>query len=153
MASELVCFNLGLAARRVQRYYERALAPYGLTAGQFLALSALWNEDGLKFKDLAERLAIEGPTLTGALDRLERAGYVERRDDPDDRRSLRVWVTPQGWTIHPNAQAAVRTLEAQLQAGFSAAEFGVFSRVLAALPSQIAAVAVVPASSPRPGGS
>ena len=50
-----VCFDLGLAARRVQRFYERALAPYGLTAGQFLALAALWRQDGLKFKELAEK--------------------------------------------------------------------------------------------------
>lgn len=132
-----VCFDLGLAARRVQRFYERALAPYGLTAGQFLALSALWLQDGLKFKELAERLAIEGPTLTGLLDRLERAGYVRREDDPDDRRSIRVWITPAGWEVRPSAAAAIESLEAQLRQPFSDEEFAVFSRVLGALPDPV----------------
>lgn len=134
---DFVCFSLGLAARRVQRHYERALAQYGLTAGQFLALTVLWREDGLKFKELAERLAIEGPTLTGALDRLERAGYVERRDDPDDRRSLRIWVTPKGREIEPAALEAARVLDEQLRTSFTEEEFAVFSRVIAAVPEQL----------------
>ena len=137
MARQAVCGALGLAARRVQRYYERALARYHLTAGQFLVLKELWKEDGLKFKELAERLVIEGSTLTSALDRLERSGYVQRRDDPDDRRSLRVWITTTGWEIRPTAIAAVEALEAQLRGAFSDEDFATFVRVLTALPSHI----------------
>src|SRR3990170_8754444 len=116
---DYLCFNLSLAMRRVARRYEQVLSRYGLTAVQFLTLSVLWREDGLKFKDLAERLAIEGPTLTGTLDRLERAGYVERRDDPEDRRSLRVVVTFKGWEIRAEAQAVARTLEEHVRSAFT----------------------------------
>lgn len=137
MSSQSVCGPLGLAARRVTRYYERTLARHNLTAGQFLVLKELWKEDGIKFKVLAERLAIEGSTLTSALDRLERSGYVQRRDDPDDRRSLRVWVTTTGWEIRPTAIAAAEALEAQLRGGFSEEDFATFMRVLIALPSHI----------------
>ncbi len=132
-----ICFNLGLAVRRVQRRYEEVFSLYGLTAGQYFALTVLWREDGLKFKELAERLAIEGPTLTGTLDRLERAGFVERRDDPDDRRSLRIWVTAQGWGVRPQAQAVAAVLDEQIRSGFTLEEFEVFKRVLDALPARL----------------
>lgn len=138
-----LCFNLSMAVRRVARRYEQVLSQYGLTATQFFTLSVLWREDGMKFKDLAERLSIEGPSLTGTLDRLERAGYVERRDDPDDRRSLLVWVTPKGWTIRPEALAVAKELEEQICSAFSEEEFTVFSKVLGALPERI----TVPGSS------
>ena len=144
---DYLCFNLSLAMRRVARRYEQVLSRYGLTAVQFLTLSVLWREDGLKFKDLAERLAIEGPTLTGTLDRLERAGYVERRDDPEDRRSLRVVVTFKGWEIRAEAQAVARTLEEHVRSAFTEEEFAAFSRVLEALPERIG-VASPSSSSP-----
>ena len=144
---DYLCFNLSLAMRRVARRYEQVLSRYGLTAVQFLTLSVLWREDGLKFKDLAERLAIEGPTLTGTLDRLERAGYVERRDDPEDRRSLRVGITFKGWEIRAEAQAVARTLEEHVRSAFTEEEFAAFSRVLEALPERIG-VASPSSSSP-----
>lgn len=132
-----LCFNLSLAMRRVAKRYEQVLSRYGLTGVQFLALTILWREDGLRFKDLAERLSIEGPTLTGTVDRLERAGYVERRDDPDDRRSLRAWVTPKGWEIRLEAQAVALELEQQIRSAFTEEEFTVFSKVLEALPERL----------------
>ncbi|NMB32840.1 MAG: MarR family transcriptional regulator, partial [Clostridium sp.] len=83
-ASNSVCFKLGKVYRNVQRYYENNLLPFGLTPVQFFVINILYNKDGMKFKDLANALSIEGPTLTGLLDRMERAGFLERRGDPED---------------------------------------------------------------------
>ena len=55
--------------------------------------NVLWEKDGLKFKELAEKVNMDGATLTGILDRMERSGFVERKDDPEDRRSLLVYLT------------------------------------------------------------
>jgi MarR family transcriptional regulator, transcriptional regulator for hemolysin len=50
--------------------------------------------DGLLQKDLARLMAIEAPTLVRLLDRLERAGLVDRRPDAYDRRGKTVHLTP-----------------------------------------------------------
>ncbi|MGQ9825899.1 MAG: MarR family winged helix-turn-helix transcriptional regulator, partial [Desulfotomaculales bacterium] len=75
-----ICFKLNRVMRKIQRYYENGLSPYGITPVQFYVLSALWAGDGIKFKDLARRLDMDGSTLTGILDRMERLDLVERRD-------------------------------------------------------------------------
>ena len=61
------------------------------------ALSLLLdNENGLRQKDIGEKLHI-GPSATSEfVDRLREEGYVERRVDPDDRRATRVVLTELG---------------------------------------------------------
>jgi DNA-binding MarR family transcriptional regulator len=46
--------------------------------------------------DLAERTGVSRATITGLLDGLERDGLIERLSDPEDRRVVRVKLTPQG---------------------------------------------------------
>lgn len=90
--SQYICFKLSRVMRNVQRYYENSLSSFGITPVQFYVLSELWINDGIKFKELARNLSMDGSTLTGILDRLERLDYVERRDDPEDRRSLLIFL-------------------------------------------------------------
>jgi DNA-binding MarR family transcriptional regulator len=50
--------------------------------------------DGLQPGQLAEITETGRATVTGLIDRMERDGWVERRTDSDDRRTLRVWLSP-----------------------------------------------------------
>ncbi|MER6460226.1 MarR family transcriptional regulator [Streptomyces sp. NPDC001228] len=52
------------------------------------------GEDLLTAGDLAARAHVTTGAVTGILNRLERAGYVTRRPDPDDRRRVRVAAVP-----------------------------------------------------------
>lgn len=89
---QYICFKVSRVMKKIQRYYETNLSSFGITPVQFYVLNTLWVKDGIKFKDLARSLEMEGSTLTGILDRLERLDYVERRDDPEDRRSLLIFL-------------------------------------------------------------
>jgi len=90
---DCVCFRLGAVSRRITRFYKEKIQPFGLTHGQFFMLVALFEEDGALPSRLAEKTALDRPTITGLLDRLERDGWVERRLDPTDRRTFRVHLT------------------------------------------------------------
>lgn len=90
--TDCVCFRLGRTARRVTRAYREEIASYGLTHGQFFLIIALMEEDGLLPSELAEKTAQERPTITGLLDRLEKEGWIERKPDTTDRRSLRIFL-------------------------------------------------------------
>ena len=54
------------------------------------------DENGLKQRDIAERLGIRAPALTEQIDRLEEERYLERCTNPDDRRSTLVKLTEKG---------------------------------------------------------
>jgi DNA-binding MarR family transcriptional regulator len=59
-------------------------------------LHTLIREGDLTQKELAERLEVRPQSLTSALDRLEKAGFVERTRDAQDRRVQVVHLTPAG---------------------------------------------------------
>ncbi len=73
---------------------RQKLASYGLTTTQFFLLTALYEEDGVPIRVLAQKVALDKATLTGLLDRLERDDLIERKTDPDDRRAIRIFLTP-----------------------------------------------------------
>jgi DNA-binding MarR family transcriptional regulator len=76
---------------------ERAdVACCGVTVAQAAALAALGAEGPTRLQDLGRRLGIAPSTLTRNLVRLEAAGLVERKADPDDARSARVGLTAEG---------------------------------------------------------
>jgi DNA-binding MarR family transcriptional regulator len=91
---DCICFRLGALSRKITRTYKDSLASIGLTHGQFFLLIALYEENGLLPSRLADKVSLDRPTTTGLLDRLERDGWIERRFDLSDRRTVRVYLTP-----------------------------------------------------------
>lgn len=73
-----------------------ALAEVGLHVGQEMVLSHLWKKDGLAPSQLAGTLCVEPPTVTNMLSRMEKAGLLERRRDPEDTRGTRIHLTGKG---------------------------------------------------------
>jgi DNA-binding MarR family transcriptional regulator len=83
-------YALVRAFRRVNRETNRALRSHGLSAEQAHVLAVLWLEGPLKVGELQRTLMLSSATLTGAVDRMERAGLVRREPDPDDGRAYRI---------------------------------------------------------------
>jgi MarR family transcriptional regulator, organic hydroperoxide resistance regulator len=90
---DCICFRLGKAVRKVTKAYREEIASYGLTHGQFFMMVAIMEEDGLLPSELADKTAQDRATTTGLLDRLEKEGWIERKPDKIDRRSLRIYLT------------------------------------------------------------
>lgn len=67
-----------------------------LTLGQLDCLHAISRLGAPSMSDLSHELGLQPSTLTGIVDKLVAAGKVERQDDPDDRRVVRVVLTAQG---------------------------------------------------------
>lgn len=96
----LAPYNMGhklkLASQLMYRDFLERLEPYGLTPFHYLVLCCLWEEDGLSTSGIAEKLGQLGATLTGVVDRMEDRKLVYRERDPEDRRTVRIWLTPNG---------------------------------------------------------
>jgi DNA-binding MarR family transcriptional regulator len=88
------------------RESQRLFRPYGLTGAQYNVLNVLEGAaQGMSQRELSEVLVVDRSNVTGLLDRMEKAGWVKRADDPADRRVYRVSLTPAGrklWAkVHP----------------------------------------------------
>jgi MarR family 2-MHQ and catechol resistance regulon transcriptional repressor len=70
--------------------------PDGVTLTQFSALEALLHRGPLYQSELATKLLKSGGNLTLVVDNLERDGLVTRERDPEDRRYVKVSLTPKG---------------------------------------------------------
>jgi MarR family transcriptional regulator for hemolysin len=114
--------HLASAAKTVSRAFNAALAEAGGSLPTWLILTSLRGEQWRTQHELARSLGIEGPTLTRHLDSLERAGLVERRRDPSDRRAVQVELTPAGEALHTKLRGNVVAFDEQLRAGLGAAE-------------------------------
>src|SRR5437660_2897529 len=88
---------LGLVERVMQPYF----AQFGISGSQWGVLRTLHRAEaddlpGLRLTDLSDRLLIRPPSVTGVVDRLERAGLVVRDGSPTDLRAKQVALTPRG---------------------------------------------------------
>ncbi len=122
------------AFRRLRRGTARELAPFGLTGGQARALRVLARADApVRVGDLAARLEIVPRSATAMVDALEGAGFVERRPDAADRRSVLVAVTPAGFELLERTRRARRESAEELFAALSDAQRGELLALLVAL--------------------
>jgi DNA-binding MarR family transcriptional regulator len=101
-----LCFAVYAAGHAFSAAYKPMLEPLGLTYPQYLVLLVLWEKDGLNVKEIGARLQLDSGTLTPLLKRLERAGYLRRRRDPENERQLRVELTEVGRSLRERAGAA-----------------------------------------------
>lgn len=100
-------------SRLVLAAYSDASARHGLTPVQARLLCVLaTGPRGMA--ELATCFGVEKAALTGLVDRAERRGLVRRAAVPDDRRAVRVMLTPDGSSaataFHAEADAAVERL-------------------------------------------
>jgi len=84
-------------------------ARHGISGPQWdvlhnLSRAEMEGEKGLRLRDLADRLLIRPPSVTGVVDRLERQGLVSRSRARGDLRVRRVRLTPAGRALHNRVQ-------------------------------------------------
>lgn len=96
-------FHRAMHAHRqlmVQIMAERDIPP-----AQALCMRVLGHNDGVSQRDLAEILRVSRPTVTVMLQKMEKAGLVERRVDETDQRYTRIYLTDEGWRAHADMHA------------------------------------------------
>ena len=99
-----LCFAAQRAARALARRFDEALAPLGLTSGQFSLLTSLNRPEAPSMGSIAALLVMDRTTLTANLKPLEQRGLVEIAIDPADRRVRRLELTSAGRRLLRSAQ-------------------------------------------------
>ena len=118
---------------RASRSIESVLGEHGLTIGEFDVLAALRRASEAHEMTpgaLARLLMLSPAGMTNRIDRLEAAGLVERRPDPDDRRSSLIVLTADGRRLVDAAVTDHVVNEARLLAGLTETEHRTFDGLL-----------------------
>jgi DNA-binding MarR family transcriptional regulator len=94
--ADFLCFAVYSANLAYGRAYKPILDELGITYTQWIALVALWEQDGQTVSSLGSQLFLESNTLTPILKKLEALGYVRRQRDAADERQVIVTLTDAG---------------------------------------------------------
>jgi DNA-binding MarR family transcriptional regulator len=125
--------RLGRLSAHATRAIEEVFVPHGLSIGEFDVLATL-RRAGPPHRmppgALARLLMLSPAGMTNRVDRLEAAGLVERRPDPEDRRSAFVVLTGRGLATVDAAVTEHVANEARLLAPLSASEQRTLDRLL-----------------------
>src|SRR5712692_1966382 len=123
--------TFGLLERVMQAHFAR----FGISGAQWGVLRNLHRAEeeglpGLRLTDLSDRLLIRPPSVTGAVDRLERAGMVLRDNATVDQRSKLVGLTPKGRQLIERILSVHAQQVARVLGGLSKKEQAEFHRLL-----------------------
>jgi len=121
--TESLGFLLSDTARLLRRRFdERARSSSGASVAQWRMLKTLHRHPGLNQGQLAEQLEVEPITACRMIDRLEEAGFVERRRDPADRRAWRIHLTDKADPVLDDLQELAGVMIEDALQGLSSAQ-------------------------------
>ena len=127
-------FRVARITRRLRQAVDGELRSYGLTEATWRPLAYLGRlGEGIRQKELAQALGIEGPSLVRLLDSLERRGLIERRADADDRRARGIYLTPPGRELQKRVLRVSDTIQRRLLAAVRPTDLAACDRVFRAI--------------------
>ncbi len=125
-------FLIFTAQLKLKTYLKNALLREGVTTttAQSGILFLLKAKNGQTMSELSQVLSLDNSTLTGLVDRLERAGFVKRNSGTADRRASHVFITEKGYAETDRAKAVIRRVNEQIKTDFTETEVEIFKKIL-----------------------
>lgn len=120
------------AAALIETRLEAALSGTGLSLSKFAVLDRLMKAgEPLLLTRLAQQLSCVKSNITQLVDRLEAEGLVERKDDPEDRRSVLAVITHEGQHRHEVGERVLTAEAKELLKSFKEDELELLNKLLA----------------------
>ena len=133
----LMADRLGYLLKHVQlRFFELTatmLAPIGINGQEAVVLRAINGPEPLSQGEVARRMGIDRTTMVALIDELEQKGFVQRRQDPADRRKNVVALTGSGRDTLGRANKAGAEAERRFLSPLAPGEQETFKKALRAL--------------------
>lgn len=134
-------YRLGLLTRRWRQVLDSEFQTAGLTDAAWRPLLHLHIlGDGVRQKDLAASVGIEGPSLVRLIDTLVVKGLILRSEDATDRRAKLLCLTPEGKLVVAQIREIVTLLENELLGSFDENQISQFGQFILSLESAVNSV-------------
>lgn len=113
---------ISLIYRYGQNFIGQELRKYDIGSGQYIFINALYHKDGISQEEISEYLKIDKGTTARAIKKLEEQGYVVRKEDSNDKRAYKVYLTDKAIDIKPEISKAMEKWTNILSEGFDEEE-------------------------------
>lgn len=133
LSAETVAAELRPVLLRLARELRKETEQLGITARQATLLWLVKRSPGLSLAELAAEEGISPPALSGHVDRLERAGLIERLRSTDDRRRVGLRLTVDGARLLRRVRARRTTWLADRLRALEPAELDAIENAVPAL--------------------
>jgi DNA-binding MarR family transcriptional regulator len=130
---DYLSYLLGRAAHVVYLDFNASVREAGISALEWRVMAQLAGAGGTTIGDIAREAIAKQPTVTKAIQRLERSGWVTRHADAADARRTLVYQTPAGRAAVARLLAAAKRHEERVLAPFSEGEVAALKKVLRVL--------------------
>lgn len=123
-----------------RKHFDRRAVKFGLTRAQWRATKMVYHREGLRQAELAEFLEMEPIAVGRVIDRLQAAGFIERRPDPKDRRAWRLHTTELAHGIIDDMESIARELRKDATRGIDPDELQQALAVIARIKDNLLAL-------------
>ena len=121
-----IAMGLRSAYLLMHRQTNSFLAPFGMTADQFVLLALLAEKDGITQQELTQRATSDPNTIRAMLVLMENNGIVARDQHPTDGRARRISLTRNGRRTYAKLSAEIKPLQNALLSPFQTKDAGEF---------------------------
>ena len=128
---ELIGPSVVVLMRQLNVFLGRHVKETSITASELMYLTPLYEEDGLTQEQLSTILAVNKAATARIVRRLESKKLVSRRTQMNDRRSKRIWLTPQAKALEPTIRGLRDEWGAYVTQGMTDEEVSFLGRRLA----------------------
>lgn len=119
MTNRKVGKPISIAYKFAMIFFKNRMAELGLNQSHHSVLITLYKDQGISQEKLSRKLSVDKATVTRSIRKLVEDGFIERRQDKDDKRSYLLYVTEKGEQIKPDIEAMFRDWNNIVLEGFS----------------------------------
>lgn len=134
---ETVDYNVKVCWHAISRMYNAEASEYGITTSIGFVLLNINQEEGTPATKIAPLLGLESRSLTRILKSMEEDGLIYRQADAQDKRSVRILLTPKGLEKKEVSRITVRQFNKKVREQIPEAELNVFFKVISKINSMI----------------
>ena len=128
---EIPAFGLmGMVMHKMMHRAKEMYQEFDLNKSQAGVLFTLHGSDSMSQKELAARLNVTPPSITSAIQKMEKEGYLTRHPDPADQRVMRLTLTKKGKSCIKGVYTVAEQMEELMFQGMTREEIMLFKRLL-----------------------
>ncbi|KAA0959167.1 MarR family transcriptional regulator [Planococcus sp. ANT_H30] len=131
--NECINYLLSISQNKVFKHFSKLLEEYDLTPAQYGVLNCLWRKGKMSPKQIGAMMHLEASTVSGILDKMQKAGFIERSIDPENRRNILVATTKKSKAIQQDVEATTEQLNESVLQFLSDSDKVVLKKSLASI--------------------
>lgn len=131
--NECINYLLSISQNKVFKHFSKLLEEYDLTPAQYGVLNCLWRKGEMSPKQIGAMMHLEASTVSGILDKMQKAGFIERSIDPENRRNILVATTKKSKAIQQDVEATTEQLNESVLQFLSDSDKVVLKKSLASI--------------------